>query len=183
MNSVSLRSVNRDSRGAIPRGFTLVELMVTLFVLAILLGIAVPSFRDAAVGSRVSSYANDLVASVHLARSEAIKRNDAVTLCASSDGATCEDDGGWEVGWVVLAADGTLIQRQAPLEDGYRMTEAAGTTQIDLPPTIIRNPPTTLSFTVCRGEPVGKQERLVTVSPTGTTAVRRTSAAVCPEAD
>lgn len=175
--------MSNGGRGAVPRGFTLIELMVAIVVLAVLLGIGVPSFRDAAVGSRVSSYANDLVASVQLARSEAIKRNAPVTLCASSDGATCEDEGGWEVGWVILAADGTLIQRQAALDAAYRVTEATDVTQIDLPPTIIRDPPTTLSFTVCRGEPVGKQERIVTVSPTGATAVSRTTAGACPEAD
>lgn len=171
------------SRGAIPRGFTLIELMVGIVVLAVVLGIGVPSFRDAAVGSRVSSYANDLVASVQLARSEAIKRNDEVTLCASSDGANCEDEGGWQVGWIIRAADGTVLQRQGALDAAYRITEAAETTQIDLPPTVIRDPPTTLSFTVCRGEPVGKQERIVTVSPTGGTTVRRTTAAACPDAD
>jgi len=183
MTSVGARSVNNGGRGAIPRGFTLIELMMAIVVLAILLGIGVPSFRDAAVGSRVSSYANDLVASVQLARSEAIKRNAPVTLCASADGVNCEDEGGWEVGWIVATAGGVLIQRQAALDPDYRVTEATEVTQIDLPPTIIRDPPTTLSFTVCRGAPVGKQERIVTVSPTGGTAVRRTTAGVCPEAD
>lgn len=183
MTSVRLRSVENCGRGANPRGFTLIELMVAIFILAVLLGIGVPSFRDSAVGSRVSSYANDLVASVQLARSEAIKRNATVTVCASSDGANCEDDGGWEVGWIVAAADGTVLQRQGALNEDYRVTEATEVTQIDLPATIIRDPPTTLSFTVCRREPVGKQERIVTVSPTGGTSVRRTTAGVCPEAD
>lgn len=149
--------MDHGSRGAIPRGFTLIELMVAIVVLAVMLGIGVPSFRDAAVGSRVSSYANDLVASVQLARSEAIKRNAAVTLCASSDGENCEDEGGWEVGWIIRAADGSVLQRQTALNADYRVTEAGDTTQIVLLPTVIRDPPTTLSFTVCRGEPVGKQ--------------------------
>ena len=85
-------------RPASGRGFTLIELVVTLTVAAILLAIAVPSFYDATLGSKLASYANNFVASVSLARSEAIKRNAAVTLCASSDGASCAS-GGWEQGF------------------------------------------------------------------------------------
>jgi len=171
------------SRGVIPRGFTLIELMVTIMVLAVLLGLGVPSFREAALSSRVTSYANDLVASVQLARSEAIKRNAPVTLCASSDGAVCEVDGGWEVGWIVATADGTILQRQPPADDAYRITEAADTVEVAMPATVVRDPPTTLSFTVCRFDPVGGQERIVTVTPSGGTSVRRTSTGACPEAD
>jgi type IV fimbrial biogenesis protein FimT len=57
-------TISARSRGGIPRGFTLIELMVTIMVLAVLLGLGVPSFREAALSSRVTSYANDLVASV-----------------------------------------------------------------------------------------------------------------------
>mgnify|MGYP003500157546 CR=1 FL=1 len=124
-------------RGAIPRGFTLIELMVAIMVLGILLGVAVPSFRDAALSSRLTAYANDLVASAQIARSEAIKRNAPVTLCASEDGAACEEDGGWEVGWVVLTEDGVVLQRQQPLSDEFRFTETSGgLTEITFPATV-----------------------------------------------
>jgi type IV fimbrial biogenesis protein FimT len=175
-------TISGRSRGVIPRGFTLIELMVTIMVLAVLLGLGVPSFREAALSSRVTSYANDLVASVQLARSEAIKRNAPVTLCASSDGTVCEDEGGWEVGWIVATADGTILQRQPPADSDYRITEAADTVEVAMPATVVRDPPTTLTFTVCRFDPVGGQERVVTVTPSGGTSVRRTSASVCPEA-
>ena len=56
-------SVASGSRGVVPRGFTLIELMVAILVLGILLGVAVPSFREAALSSRLTGYANDLVAS------------------------------------------------------------------------------------------------------------------------
>lgn len=98
------RSLRRQCRGAQPpRGFTLIELMVAIMVLSILLGIAVPSFRDAALGSRLTGYANDLVAGVQIARSEAIKRNAVVSLCPSSDGDTCAPPGTpWDRGWIVF---------------------------------------------------------------------------------
>ncbi len=64
------------------RGFTLIELMVTLTVAAILLAIAVPSFTYLTVSSKLTTTANDLVAALNVARSEAIKRNTVVNVNA-----------------------------------------------------------------------------------------------------
>ena len=71
-------------------GFTLIELMFTIVVLAVLLGIGVPNFRDFIRNSRLSAAANDLLADVNLTRSEAVKRRVPVTLCKSTDGAACD---------------------------------------------------------------------------------------------
>jgi len=79
-------------------GFTLIELMVVISILAILLGIGVPSFRATIEGNRITTVANDLVGALQFARSEAVKRGTNVTLCSSSDQATCS--GGWVNGWV-----------------------------------------------------------------------------------
>ena len=194
----------RRHRASLHRGFTLIELMVAIMVLGILLGIAVPSFRDAALGSRLTGYANDLVAGVQIARSEAIKRNAPVTLCASEDGETCGTDAGWEVGWIVAAAprdeprldaDGdpvldeddepiidtvfdVLLQRQAPLAGEFRVGAAGGLEALVFQPTVVGVTPAT--FTVCRASPVGKQERVVTVTASGQTSVTRTTAGACP---
>jgi len=79
-------------------GFTLIELMVVISILAILLGIGVPSFRATIEGNRITTVANDLVGALQFARSEAVKRGTNVTLCSSNDQATCS--GGWVNGWV-----------------------------------------------------------------------------------
>lgn len=158
------------------RGVTLVELMVALAVLAILLGIAVPSFTDASLSSRLRSLANGLVASAALGRSEAIKRNAVVTLCASSDGATCT--GGWHQGWIVTTANGTVLQAQPAAPVGYRVT--AGETSIAFQPTGLGA--TSTSLTICRSSPsAGSQERLVEINLTGRTSVKTTTTGVCPE--
>jgi len=88
-------------------GFTLIELMVGVAVLAIALGAGVPSMSEFIKNSRLAAQTNDLLASLHLARTEAIKRNARVTLCRSADATTCAPPGtGWEIGWVVFAVVG-----------------------------------------------------------------------------
>ncbi|HNB01701.1 MAG TPA: GspH/FimT family pseudopilin, partial [Nitrosomonas sp.] len=86
----------------IPRGVTLIELLVTLSVLSILLTIGVPSFNQFSTSSRLNSYSNTLFSHMALARSEAIKRNSRVVVCKSSDGLSCTNSGNWSQGWVVF---------------------------------------------------------------------------------
>jgi type IV fimbrial biogenesis protein FimT len=69
-------------------GFTLVELMVTIFVAAILIAIAVPSFKSVTTSSRLTTTANSLVSALHAARMEAIKRNADVQFCGAVDGSS-----------------------------------------------------------------------------------------------
>ena len=65
------------------RGFTLVELMVTVAVAAVLLMIAVPSFRNITLSNRLNTAANDLVNAISVARMEAVKRNASTQFCSN----------------------------------------------------------------------------------------------------
>ena len=82
------------------KGFTLIELMVTLAVTAIVLGVAVPSFNTMIINSRSATLGEDFATALNFARSEAVKRKARVTLCASSDGLTCGDV--WRDGFMVF---------------------------------------------------------------------------------
>ena len=88
------------------RGFTLLELMITLAVLAILISTAIPAMRTTIQNNRMSGISNEFVTALQLARSEAIKRSAPVSVCASSDQASCTGD--WEDGWIVFR-DGSAI--------------------------------------------------------------------------
>ena len=86
-------------------GFTLIELLVTIAVAGIVVAIAVPSLTTFIQNTRQTSEANSLVMALDYARSEAIKEDANVEICASTDGATCSGDaapGGWGTGWIVL---------------------------------------------------------------------------------
>jgi type IV fimbrial biogenesis protein FimT len=179
MNGALRPQQPREGHPSLQDGFTLIELMVTLMVLAILIGIAVPSYRDASLSSRLTAYANDLVASTQLARSEAIKRNSPVRLCASEDGATCAVDVDWNVGWIVITSGDAVLQRQEPVSAEFRFIEAGGATELVFPAAVVGVTPA--SFTVCRADPVGNQERVVTVTASGSASVARTEEGDCPE--
>ena len=108
-------------------GFTVLELMIVIALLAILTVIAVPSFRSAIQNNRITAQTNDLITAFQLARSEAVKRGRPVSVCASDviqaeiDGTdpVCDTSGDWSQGWLAfvdgLASEGsnsvTLTER------------------------------------------------------------------------
>lgn len=89
-------------------GFTLIELMVTLVVVAIILLVGVPNFQEFIKSNRLTAQSNGFVSDLHLARSEAIKRSARVTMCKSSTLTACTTSGGWEQGWIVFSDQGTV---------------------------------------------------------------------------
>ncbi len=86
-------------------GFTLVELMITVAVVAILAAIAFPSFQATIRSNRIATRTNEFMASVALARAEAVKNNIGAGMCASANGATCDTVNTgleWNDGWIVF---------------------------------------------------------------------------------
>jgi|GEM_PF-1121371 len=85
------------------RGFTLVELMVTISVLAIISTVAVPAWQGFITRQEVASTAETLTAALNYARSTAVTRGRQVSVCPlSGDGTRCEDTAAWNNGWAVV---------------------------------------------------------------------------------
>ena len=80
------------------------ELMVTIAIAAILVGIAIPSFTSTIASNRLTTSANELVTALNLARSEAVKRGMRITLCKSANGSSCTTSGtvNWSQGWIIF---------------------------------------------------------------------------------
>jgi len=111
------------------RGFTLIELMVTLAVAAILLTVAIPSFTEMIKNNRLTTEINELVTVLNFGRTEAIKRGIDVTVCKSNTGTSCA--GNWQNGWIafvdldddgVVDAGETILRVHPSLAAGNTLT-------------------------------------------------------------
>lgn len=106
-------------------GFTLIELMVTLFVALALIGVGVPSFNSAVKNARLSKSTNLLVTSLHRARSEALKRSRNVIMCANN--ASCNSDN-WENGWILFVDENEDSKKDSTEELIFQQDQLKGTT-------------------------------------------------------
>lgn len=95
------------------RGFTLIELMVTIAVIAVMVAITVPNLNNFMRSNRMTSQINSFVSALQLARSEAVKRGAHVVLCASSNQTTCNSTQ-WEQGWIVFVDGSNTFSISSP---------------------------------------------------------------------
>lgn len=107
------------SKTSLGLGFSLIELLFTMALLAILLGLAFPVYRHLIAELRLFILTERINMTIHYARSEAIRRQRLVTVCKSKDSKTCS--GRWKDGWIVFSAknptdlaDSTTLLRVYP---------------------------------------------------------------------
>lgn len=154
-------------------GWTLFNLLISMTIIAILASLALPAFSRLAWEQRRVSAVNSLVHTLHLARSEAIKRAQTVVLCPTDPPGTClERTGPWPAGWMVFVnLDRDHPPRRDPGEAIIHMTSApsgvdihANRTAFVMRPVIVRSTNGTVTFCDPAGRMTG---RSVIVSYTG----------------
>lgn len=168
-------------------GFTMIELMVTVAVMAILLGLAAPSFRNFILNNRLTAQINDLVADISLARSEAAVRGARVTMCASADLNVCLGSGSvWQTGRIVFI-DANSNNTRENTEQILKRSESLGVSNtlvatgfsnaayLSFKPYGGLEPATSGSFKLC--DPALDTGRAVVVAATGRPAASKVA---CP---
>ncbi len=169
------------------KGFTLVELLITLAVGAVLLGTAVPSLTSMIINNRLTAQANDFVGALQFARSEALRRARYITLCSSTDGAACATSTDWQTGYIVFVdndGDATfdigdeILRVIASLEGNSTFTGSVSS--IRYMPTGYslesqQASPSTYAFTLTADGCTGDQERVININPIGRPTVSKSS--------
>jgi type IV fimbrial biogenesis protein FimT len=176
------------------RGATLLELIVVLAVAAILLMISAPAFSHLLHASRLTSATNALVASIHVARSEAIKRSQRVVICPSPAGDACAGAGGWQQGWMIFHdannnakrdAGESLVLAHPPLPAGMWVTSKGSTARyLSYTPAgatkQVGGGFQAGTLTLCHASAAPDSARQVVVYRTGRPRTAKTSVAACP---
>jgi type IV fimbrial biogenesis protein FimT len=179
------------------RGFTLIELIVTVAIAAVLAGLAAPSFKQLTTNNRLKSHATALHTSLLLARSEAIKRKSRVVLCKSSDGATCVTAGGWQQGWIVFSdandnaspdAGELFIQKVASLSGDFvlkgdgNLADYVSYSSTGAPKLSASDTFQTGAFSLCQLGVSGGNARQIEIFATGRLSIGQAPAATCTSA-
>ena len=141
----------RIARPSISRpsaGFTLLELITVMGVVAILATIGVPSFKYVTSSSRVSSEVNALLRDLQYARSEAIRQGLQISVCVSSNGTSCTGGTAWQQGWLVFTDSGTqgiidgtdaVLRMQNPFNGTDTLTPDKAMSYVELQPRRLRD--------------------------------------------
>jgi type IV fimbrial biogenesis protein FimT len=85
-------------------GFTMMELLMVIVIVAVLASIAIPSFRYVTNSNRIATEVNGLLGDLQFARSQAVKEGQTVTVCASAgpNYTACSNNSNWAAGWIVF---------------------------------------------------------------------------------
>ncbi|WP_132976019.1 GspH/FimT family pseudopilin [Thiobaca trueperi] len=159
-------------------GVTLVELVITLSIAAILMTIAVPSFQDLMRTNRTATQVNEFLTALNLARSEAVKRGASVSVCSSTNSTACRtaNTTNWADGWILYVTGSSPLEilRVWPALSGTA-TFTASTGQVTFRGT--GQAAAAITFTYTPTGCSGDQRRTIAVSAVG----RATSSkATCP---
>jgi len=154
----------------IETGLSLLELLITLALAALVLGAGVPGLRHLVLESRMTAAVNDLVRDLHFARQTANTRAVPVVICPTNEVGGCRADGAWQDGWQVLAQPTDSPPRAEPTQVLRRQTGLPTLTirsnrlAFTFRPFTLRDTNGTISFCDERGTAAS---RALVISPSG----------------
>ncbi|WP_371375180.1 GspH/FimT family pseudopilin [Thalassotalea aquiviva] len=161
------------------RGFNLIEAMVTVAIAAILSGVAMPSFLEMISSNQMSSQANEIHRSIVIARSEAIKRGQDVTVCAiNASQDNCDLSKGWDQGWIVKEANNngalSIISVHPALTDNYTLlgSHTGLNSQITFSPSGTAS--TSGHLVLCKNNQISQFTRSIFINRFGKVSVKNT---------
>lgn len=160
-------------------GFTLIELLIAVAVISVLAVVAVPGMREFVQNNRLAAQSNEFLTSLALARSEALKRGQPVTICHSNNGSSCS--GSWGDGWIVFT-DKAAPSGSPDVDEVLRVTEALDGGSVLTGPAFLRYLPSgrlenagVQNFSLTIPDCYGEHARAIQVVPTGRAAVDRSN--------
>lgn len=168
-------------------GLTLIELLITVAIVAILIGISAPSFARLGANQRMSAATHTVMSSFNEARMRALAAGAQVVLCPSTDGATCTGGLSWEKGWLMYD-DANRNRKLDPTEtvagrfqlpEGLVASTTVGRPQLMFKPDggAWGNP---LTLTICDATGDDAEGRAVIVSNAGRARTAPAAAGRCP---
>ena len=167
--------------------FTLIELMITIAVAAVVLTLGVPGFGRVIERNQLSAYTNQLVSSLHFARSEAVKRNESVKVCHSDNGVDCNGNG-YEDGWIIFIENSPANNVLDAGEELIRVNEALPSNYTFKPNNNVDaftynskgKASSTGTFVLCKNNDLTKA-RAIIIGPGGRTRLAPLNASGVPE--
>jgi len=121
------------------QGFTLIEMIITLAIIALLTAWGLPDYRNFQMDNALVSERNRLLATVHFARNQSIIRSQHVVICPSRNAHSCDGANQWHVGWMAFADEDLDRQRQpeelilhaeGPMREGVTATSSVARSKI-----------------------------------------------------
>ncbi|WP_252176430.1 GspH/FimT family pseudopilin [Endozoicomonas sp. 4G] len=169
------------------QGFTLIELMITLLIAAIIVAMGLPQLREMSNSIRFSNIQQNLLSNLLYARSEAVKTGTNNIACASTDGATCSVTPTlWSQGWIIFTdenSNGAFDSGIDTLKRSQTTDSIASITWSNSTPIVFQgdgtvNNTSSGTFLICDNLTTSKIAKGVTINLSG--RVRSTDSVVCP---